>query len=352
MNLENDNDQEDSVEEQNAPEPSDDIRSMVAAAFDQAATPQPEEEPESTRETTRDENGRFSKKEISGLETDKPVEAPEEPIDAPYSWSAEEKERFQQLPRELKQYLSKREQERESFITRKSQESEQVKRRFEPVDRIFNEYGEVFRKANVDPVQGIEQLIRAQQFLDTDPRAAIRLMAQSYGVDLNEIASEVGQPIPPERSPQYHFLTQKLGTLEQQLSSIQQERVAQQQSQAVADVTAFENEKDKSGSLLRPYLNDVREVMFDELRLRRAKFPNESNREALQSAYDAAVWKTPAIREKLQAKVIQERTEARRVQHAKVAGSSIKGAPSAGSMNHAFGGSVQDDIRAAMEMYS
>lgn len=351
MNLEDDNEQEDTIEEQDATEHSGDIRSMVAAAFDQTTETQPAEESESTRETARDEGGRFAKKQNSDLETEKQVEA-EEPIDAPYSWSADEKERFKQLPRELKQYLSKREQERESFISRKSQESEQVRRKFEPVDRILNEYGEVFRKANVDPVQGIEQLVRAQQFLDTDPRAAIRLMAQSYGVDLNEIASEVGQPIPTERTPHFHFLTQKLGTLEQQLSSIQQERVAQQQRQAVAEVAAFEQERDKSGALLRPYLNEVRSTMAEELRLRQAKFPDEPARDALQNAYEAAVWKTAEVREKLQAKVIQERTEARRVQTAKIAGSSIKGSPSAGSMNHAFGGSVQDDIRAAMEMYS
>ena len=159
MDLENETEHNELDEEQEVERPNDDIRSMVQAAFEGAVSPEHEAEgEESASESNRDEKGRFSKQIDSDLETVKPVEAQEEPIDPPYSWSADEKERFQQLPRELKQYLSKREQEREAFISRKSQESEQVRRRFEPVDRIFNEYGEVFRKANVDPVVGVEQL--------------------------------------------------------------------------------------------------------------------------------------------------------------------------------------------------
>lgn len=45
------------------------------------------------------------------------------PIDAPVSWTAEEKERFKDLPREMQETLSRRESERERFVQSKAQEA-------------------------------------------------------------------------------------------------------------------------------------------------------------------------------------------------------------------------------------
>lgn len=69
-----------------------------------------------------------SSKEDSAPETD-PAEASEAnepaeepPIDPPRSWTQAEKERFQSLPRETQEYLSHREQERETALRRSQNE--------------------------------------------------------------------------------------------------------------------------------------------------------------------------------------------------------------------------------------
>lgn len=49
------------------------------------------------------------------------------PIQAPVSWTAEEKEEFSQLPRALQETLSRREVEREKFVQSKAQEAKQAR---------------------------------------------------------------------------------------------------------------------------------------------------------------------------------------------------------------------------------
>ena len=58
------------------------------------------------------------------------IEAEDEelpPIEAPVSWTAEEKERFAGLPRETQEYIAKRETERERFVQSKAQEAARAK---------------------------------------------------------------------------------------------------------------------------------------------------------------------------------------------------------------------------------
>ena len=47
----------------------------------------------------------------------------EPPIDAPVSWTAEEKEKFKDLPRDVQEVLTRRESERERFVQSKAQEA-------------------------------------------------------------------------------------------------------------------------------------------------------------------------------------------------------------------------------------
>lgn len=49
------------------------------------------------------------------------------PIDAPVSWDAEAKEKFAELPRDVQEYVAKREGERERFVQSKSQEAAQAR---------------------------------------------------------------------------------------------------------------------------------------------------------------------------------------------------------------------------------
>lgn len=341
------------VEEAQAPE-EDSLRATLEAAVQQHE----ESEPESASPSrTRDEKGRFassSKPQVSDQAPQMEASEALEPIAPPYSWSADNKELFAKLPREMQDYVIKREQERESFVGRKAQEVSAVREKYAPVERIVTQYGDTFKRANIDPYQGIESLVLAQQYLDKDPVGALRLMAQSYGLDLSQLANgaESTQPAQPQAYPQMHYLTNELENIRGKLAAIEQEKVAQQQRAAVSEVETFANEMDSSGKLVRPFMADVHEQMMDEVRLIRSRNPELPARQILQQAYEVSCWKNPNVRSRLIEQQRAPQVQAQRVQQAKLAGSSVRGAPGASTLGSTNGNSVRDAILAAFDSHS
>lgn len=111
-----------------APEPT--VEDRLSAAFGDAPEPDEEEETpeEGEAEETQNDEGDEEEAEVTedDIEDDEAEELP--PIEAPISWTAEEKERFNGLPRETQEFISKREGEREKFVQTKAQEAAQAQR--------------------------------------------------------------------------------------------------------------------------------------------------------------------------------------------------------------------------------
>lgn len=327
----------------------------LRATLEAAVQEHEESEPESTSSSrARDERGRFTTSSQPQESDQAPqVEASEasKPIAPPYSWSADNKELFSKLPREMQEYLSKREQERESFVGRKAQEVSAVRERYAPVERIVTQYSDTFKRANIDPYQGLESLVLAQQYLDKDPVGALRLMAQSYGLDLSQLAdgAEGTQFAQPQAYPQMHYLTNELETIRGKLAAFENEKMAQQQRAAVSEVETFANEMDSTGKLIRPFMADVHDQMMDEIRLIRSRNPELPARQILQQAYETSCWKNPNVRSRLIEQQRAPQVQAQRVQQAKLAGSSVRGAPGASTLGSTSGNSVRDALLQAFE---
>jgi hypothetical protein len=327
----------------------------LRATLEAAVQEHEDSEPESTSSSrARDERGRFASSSQNQVSDQAPqVEASEaaKPIAPPYSWSADNKELFGKLPREMQEYLSKREQERESFVGRKAQEVSAVRERYAPVERIVTQYSDTFKRVNMDPYQGLESLVLAQQYLDQDPVGALRLMAQSYGLDLSQLANgaESTQPAQSQAYPQMHYLTNELETIRGKLAAFENEKMAQQQRAAVSEVETFANEMDSGGKLIRPFMADVHDQMMDEIRLIRSRNPELPARQILQQAYETSCWKNPNVRGRLIEQQRAPQVQAQRVQQAKLAGSSVRGAPGASTLGSTNGNSVRDALLQAFE---
>lgn len=329
----------------------DSLRATLEAAVQEHEDSEPES---SSSSRARDERGRFASSSQNQVSDQAPqVEASEaaKPIAPPYSWSADNKELFGKLPREMQEYLSKREQERESFVGRKAQEVSAVRERYAPVERIVTQYSDTFKRVNMDPYQGLESLVLAQQYLDQDPVGALRLMAQSYGLDLSQLANgaESTQPAQSQAYPQMHYLTNELETIRGKLAAFENEKMAQQQRAAVSEVETFANEMDSGGKLIRPFMADVHDQMMDEIRLIRSRNPELPARQILQQAYETSCWKNPNVRGRLIEQQRAPQVQAQRVQQAKLAGSSVRGAPGASTLGSTNGNSVRDALLQAFE---
>ena len=79
------------------------------------------EEPEAGEEEGEEPEIELTEEDEAELEADQP------PIEAPVSWTAEEKAKFKDLPRELQETVTRREADREKFVQSKAQEAAQAR---------------------------------------------------------------------------------------------------------------------------------------------------------------------------------------------------------------------------------
>jgi hypothetical protein len=122
-------------------------------------------------ETEGDEPTAESEDEIEVEAEDLP------PIDAPISWDAEAKAKFAELPRDVQEYLGKRETEREKFVQSKAQEAAQAR------TAVRNEALQYAAQLQAETAQQLERY--AQQLTVAPPDASLYAMdPQTYAQQL------------------------------------------------------------------------------------------------------------------------------------------------------------------------
>ncbi len=147
----------------------------------------------------------------------------------------------------------------------------------------------------VEPAQAVRILLAAEHQLSTgttEQKARIfGKLAKDYGIDLYALAdAEDAEPANPELTQ----IQQRIGSVERQIASKRQQAAAQIQQEAETQVTAFAEEKDSAGNLLRPHLEKVRVTM--------GRMIDEDPALTLETAYENAVWANPNLRKSALAK--------------------------------------------------
>jgi hypothetical protein len=279
------------------------------------------------------ENGKFVAKNPTEQEPVKPVadqtaettqEQAKPVIDAPISWSAEQKAKWAALPPDTREYIAQRDKESHEAISRAGQ---QIKA-FEPIGKVIEQFSHVFQKNGLQPHDGIARMMAVNEMLEQNAPAAIREIAKAYGVNLQ---GETEQTASPENA--------RVAELEAKLAKVESHLTAQQRQQLQAENNALAREiadfaKDK------PHFESVRKVM--------AGLMTSGASETMQDAYDKAVYADPTIRQSIladQQKANEEKRktdEAERVKAAKkAAGVNVKSSP--GQSNQAR--TMDDDLR-------
>jgi hypothetical protein len=284
------------------------------------------------------ENGRFVAKnptesatepaapvtEVADQTAETTQEQAQPAIDAPVSWSAEQKAKWATLPPDTREYIAQRDKESHEAISRAGQ---QIKA-FEPIRAVIEQYGHTFQKNGLQPHDGIARMMAVNEMLETNPRAAIAEIAKAYGVNLS---GESEQNATPE--------SQRVAELEARLAKTESHLTAQARQQLDAENKALAREiadfaKDK------PHFESVRKVM--------AGLMNSGAAETMQDAYDKAIHADPTIRQSLQVEAQKAAEEKRKAEEAKrvsaakkAAGVNVKSSP--GQSNTAR--TLDDDLR-------
>lgn len=281
-----------------------DLDTELSAIYDKANQPRGEDgkfagkdgEPaEQSAETVSE-----GKPEGEAGETAQPSIAP------PNSLPSELKATWASVPPAMQEHIAKREAETHRAITQLGQQAKAL----EPFGRLVESNRDVFsnHRRNVDPVDGIHQLLEAQRQLDRDPVASIAHIAKVYGVDLSVFGSQSGEG--SNQSPQTASLQAYIRDLEAKTSNLERLVMTREQREAEAQTTALQNTVEEF--LKETPLDD--EIVSDvvaHIEALKITSPHLSQKEMMKEAYEKALWSNPQRRQALIAKERAE-TEAKK----------------------------------------
>jgi hypothetical protein len=303
---------------------------------------------EQADDRARDEKGRFAKslgEKAPTIKTDgaKPPEAqkppevapvtPEAPVKAkpPASWKPLAREGWDKVPPDIQQEVIRRERETAMAL----QETAEARQTHQQFQKAIGPYEHLFRSEGVDPMTGINNLMRTTAMLATGPQQTraqiVAGIIKTYGVDIATLdallSGQAPQQAPQQQAPQGPIRDPRLDAILQQA----EERTRQQATQ---QLQAIEGEE---------FFEDVRMDMADILDLASKRGFQMS----AQDAYNKAVALHPEV-----SRIVEQRRAAANqngsTQRARVAASSVRGNPTAG-VAAPSGGSLTDDINAAWD---
>jgi len=214
------------------------------------------ENSEESEESENDETS-IEGRDISEDETDETVEDSEQELDtilAPEHWSAQDKEIFNDQPRDAQEWMLKRHKELEGDYTRKRQQESSQVRLAENVADALAPFEQEFSQAGLDHAGAVRKLASVHSGMKGSPIETLESLAQSYtGKTLAELAELESETADPGS----RAIQQQLGELKSHLS--RQEQAAQQREleRISGVIQSFKSEKDESGNLLYPHFDKV-----------------------------------------------------------------------------------------------
>jgi hypothetical protein len=231
-------------------------RKQKAAPEPKPAEPQPQAAPPQPSPEGADSDPQ-AEAPAEATETPDPAELP--PIEAPRSWTTEEKERFKALPRELQAYLSEREQERDRDLRRRQNEAAEQRKALEAdrqkAEQVRQEYEQKL------PVLLTALQSQAGEFADVRTPA-----------DVMKLASE-----DPAKYLRYDAWQKQIGQVQAQIVEAQQRqhqalseawgKYAEEQDKLFADKVPDILDAAKAPKLRDSAVNALRDTGFTEQEL-------------------------------------------------------------------------------------
>jgi hypothetical protein len=217
-------------------------------------------------------------------ETDTP-ESEAEPVPdalaAPKTWPAEQREAFEQLPDEQRNFMLQRESERDAAFTRKTTELAEQRKQVEGLQGVLAPYKQQMQAHGISEAEYISRLMSYDNALRQNPQAAIAQLAQHYNVQLT--SGDSGADYVEDYSTDSHTqqLQQQLAQTQQQVNMLAQSQHQDRYKQLEDQVDIFANEKDANGNQKRPH--------FEKLRERMSRLVTAGETQDLQTAYDMAL---------------------------------------------------------------
>lgn len=254
-------------------------------------------------------------REDETIESEETEETTDEILSAPVDWTAEHREKFNTLDRDLQEYLLERYSDMKADYTKKTTEASRASKNYESIAEVLEPIRNDYTSLGMDEVGAIRYLTNMYQQLSTDPEGTLRALAEQTGVDLFESNYDFDLDDDSETNYSDPRIDQLLKEREQEKRQAQQT----QMQQLAKQVSEFETAKDEQGNLKHPFFNQVRQKM--------ALIHQSGGADTLEEAYRMAVAGDPDLSAK-QLQLIKEseaREQKKQAQRAKKAAAGVKG---------------------------
>lgn len=329
----------------------------------------------------RDEGGRFAPKEdakpkeapqakADAKADQKPAKAPADALDAkgeakpeakpdakpeakalaPHPrWKPEVQEKFTKLAQadpDLAQFVLERQKETEGEFTR-ARQTAVIAEKYKGLDDVLAPNRQARSMQGVDDPTFLRSLVAASDFLAKNPRDGIKMLAEQYGVPLEDLAKGAASA---EEHPEIRELRKQVSEMQEFIRSQNEQGERQRVEGAFHSIQSFATAKDSNGELLYPYFREC----IDDITTVVARQKEAGQQPDLKAAYEKAIRLNDAVWAKLQASKSEaerkqrEEEEAQRVAQAKLAGFSVSGS---GGGGEAVGGSIRDELRRQIDKH-
>lgn len=235
--------------------------------LDQLATEQEDDQSDSEDSEENPDNVEVSKNST------------ESKLEAPKNWSDDVKKVFDTLPAESQEFMIKRDKEMTSDYTKKTQDLAEQRKNIEALDKVLQPARQNIQATGIGEAEYISRLLNADQALRTNPKMALRQLAQGYGINLSSLEDESESWNDPD--PQYAQLMQQNQQIMAELNQFKQQNMQSTVAQTEQTVEQFSTKTDAEGKLIHPH--------FDKVRVKMGNLIDAGEAKGLDDAYAKAV---------------------------------------------------------------
>lgn len=293
---------------------------------------------------------------------DAEVETSQEPVTEiapPETWEEKDKELFTKIADpDVRKWLVDRDT---NFGTK----IKDYETRYSGFDDIFAPYKDRLTETGQQPVQVIDNLLKAQMVLESNPEEGFLWLAQRYGVDLkklagitaaHELTGEDGEDpladLDPKLRDYIKGLEKKVGEFDTRFQTVDQQQANEVKQGLVNAAKEFRETTNDKGEPLYPFMSE--KAVVDEMSLLIktgvVKVEGGDVKSAYKKAYDRAIYSIPEVREKITKAATSGDTSVTkdRLLKARRAGSSLRGVGASEAQQPAKG-TVREQLAGAFK---
>lgn len=214
--------------------------------------------------------------------------------EAPGTWRASAKAKWEKADPDIKAEVLKRESESTREIAKHQQQIQQINQAYTPIEQVIGPKRALWRAQFGSEGEALKRLVNLSDLASQDPQNFLSYYLSqpdiSGRIDLQKLFGQAAAGGTVQSTdPGLQAALAKINGLEQQVSGFISSQQTQAQATVEQQIAQFVEAKDSSGTPLRPHFEAVREQVFKMIPALKAQFPQDTVAQTMERAYKVAI---------------------------------------------------------------